>query len=124
MLRDYTSATDLLKRALKIREKVLVEDHEKTADSYDVLGKTQYTLRDYISATESLKRALNIRQKVLGEDHERTADSYLYLGATQYMLGDYILEAQSLKRTVLKQFNARILSWFETPEKSFFKFLY
>ena len=124
MLRDYTSATDLLKRALKIREKVLVEDHEKTADSYHVLGKTQYTLRDYISATESLKRALNIRQKVLGEDHERTADSYLYLGATQYMLGDYILEAQSLKRTVLKQFNARILSWFETPEKSFFKFLY
>ena len=124
VLRDYTSATDLLKRALKIREKVLVEDHEKTADSYHVLGKTQYTLRDYISATESLKRALNIRQKVLGEDHERTADSYLYLGATQYMLGDYILEAQSLKRTVLKQFNARILSWFETPEKSFFKFLY
>ena len=124
MLRDYTSATDLLKRALKIREKVLVEDHEKTADSYHVLGKTQYTLRDYISATESLKRALKIRQKVLGEDHEKTADSYLYLGATQYMLGDYILAAQSLKRTVLKQFNARILSWFETPEKSFFKFLY
>ena len=119
MLRDYTSATDLLKRALKIREKVLVEDHEKTADSYHELGVTQYMLRDYTSATDLLKRALKIREKVLGEDHEKTADSYLYLGATQYMLGDYILAAQSLKRTVLKQFNARILSWFETPEKSF-----
>ena len=102
----------------------MVEDHEKTADSYHELGVTQYMLRDYTSATDLLKRALKIREKVLVEDHEKTADSYLYLGATQYMLGDYILAAQSLKRTVLKQFNARILSWFETPEKSFFKFLY
>ena len=53
MLRDYTLATESLKRALNIRQKVLGEDHERTADSYHALGVTQYMLRDYTSAIES-----------------------------------------------------------------------
>ena len=75
MLRDYTSATELHKRALNIRQKVLGADQDNTATSYFNLGTTQCMLRDYTSATESHKRALNIRQKVLSEDHENTADS-------------------------------------------------
>ena len=61
MLEDYTSATESHKRALNIRQKVLGEDHKKTADSYFNLGATQYILSDYTSATESNKRVLNIR---------------------------------------------------------------
>ena len=41
MLRDYTSATSSLKRALDLRQKVLDEDHEKTADSNHELGIAQ-----------------------------------------------------------------------------------
>ena len=88
MLSDYTSATESHKRSLKIRQTVLGENHENTADSYHALGVTQYKLRNYTIATESHKRALNIRQKVLGEDHERTANSYHVLGVTQSMLAE------------------------------------
>ena len=60
MLRDYTLATESHKRALNIRKKVLGEDHERTANSYHVLGVTQYMLRDYTSATESQKLTATI----------------------------------------------------------------
>ena len=86
MLKNYASATESHKRALNIRQKVLGEDHENTADSYHELGVAQYMLGDYTSATESHKQALSIRQKVLGEDHEKTADSYFNLGVTNISL--------------------------------------
>ena len=88
MLRDYTSGTESLQRALNIRQKPLGEDQEKTADSHHKLGITQFMLRDYTSAAESLKQALNLRQKVLGEDDERTADSYPELRITQIEFED------------------------------------
>ena len=37
-LQDYTSATESHKRALNIRQKVLGEEHEDTADSYSEVG--------------------------------------------------------------------------------------
>ena len=67
MLGDYTSATESHKWALNIREKVLGEDHEKTADN---LGITQIKLGDHTSASDPHKRVREIRQKALGEDHE------------------------------------------------------
>ena len=83
MIRDHTSATESHKRGLKIRQKILGEDHENTADSHHNFWCNQYMLNDYVLATESHKRALKIRQKVLGEDHEKTAESYHNWGATQ-----------------------------------------
>ena len=38
MLRDYTTATESHKRALTMRQKVLSEDHENTADKYHDVG--------------------------------------------------------------------------------------
>ena len=67
MLRDYTSATESHKWALNIRQKVLGEDHEKTADN---LGITQIKLGDRTSASDSHKRLGEIRQKASSEDHE------------------------------------------------------
>ena len=67
MLRDYTSATESHKRALNIRQKVLGEDHEKTADN---LGITQIELGDRTSASDSHKRVEEIRLKASSEDHE------------------------------------------------------
>ena len=52
MLKEYTSAIESHKRALNIRQKVLGEDDENTADSYNELGRTQYMLKDYTSAIE------------------------------------------------------------------------
>ena len=96
MLNDYMSATKSNKRALYIRQKILGEDHEKTADSYfnlrtksyANLGITQYMLKDNTSATESHMQALNIRQKVLGDDRENTIYSHFNLGITQFVLKD------------------------------------
>ena len=42
MLNDYMSATKSNKRALYIRQKILGEDHEKTADSYFNLRTKSY----------------------------------------------------------------------------------
>ena len=53
MLSDYTSVTESHKRALKIRQTVLGENHKNTAESYLWLGLTQYMLINYTSATES-----------------------------------------------------------------------
>ena len=44
MFKDYTSPIESHKRALKTRQKVLGEDHEKIADSHHNLGITQYIL--------------------------------------------------------------------------------
>ena len=94
------TATESHKRALTIRQMVLGENHEDTAESYHWLGLTQYMLSDYSSATESHKRALTIRQTVLGENHEITAESNHHLGLTQFMLGDYSSATESHKRAL------------------------
>ena len=95
ILRDYTSFTELHKRALNIRQKALCDDHENTADRYFNLGVSQCILKE---ATESHERALKIKQKVMGEDHENAAENNFNPGVTQYMLRDYTSATESHKR--------------------------
>ena len=111
---DYTSATESHKRALKIRQTVLGENHENTTKSYHWLGITQYMLCDYTSATESHKQALKIRQTVLGKNHEKTAESHYYLGITQYKLSDHTSATESLKRAI----NIKKRCWVMTKKSS------
>ena len=66
ILGNIISATESVKQALNIRQKVSGEIHEKTTGSYHEQGVTQYMLRGYTSAAESCKQALNIRQKGVG----------------------------------------------------------
>ncbi|XP_068688366.1 uncharacterized protein [Montipora foliosa] len=99
-MRDFTSALQSKQRSLKIRMKVLGEDHASTADSYHSLGVTQHSLGDFISALQSAKRALQVRIKVFGEDHASIADSYHSLGVTQHSLGEFTSALQSAKRAL------------------------
>ena len=95
-LGNYTSANESHKRALTIRQTVLGENHEKTAESNHYLGLTQFMLSNCTSATESHKRALKIRQTVLAENHENTAESNHHLGLTQLCL---VIARQPLSHT-------------------------
>ena len=45
MRKDFDSATESHKRGLNIRQKVLGEDHENTADSYFKLGLTNICVK-------------------------------------------------------------------------------
>ena len=67
---------------MSIRQKVLCEDHKRTADRQHKLEVAQFMLKDYTSGTDSLKRALNIRQNILCEDHKKTANWHYKLGVT------------------------------------------
>ena len=82
-LGDYISALQSHQRALKIRLKVLGENHPDTARSYGNIGVTQHELGDYTSALQSHQRALEIRLESLGENHPDTARSYSNIGVTQ-----------------------------------------
>jgi ppGpp synthetase/RelA/SpoT-type nucleotidyltranferase len=52
------------------------ENVTDTAQSYDIIGDTQYEMEDYTSAVESYQHALQIRLKLYGEDHSDTVKSY------------------------------------------------
>ena len=59
-LENYTSALSYNQRALKIRRKLLGEDHPLTAYSYRSVGYTQHELGDNKSALKSERREFDI----------------------------------------------------------------
>jgi len=73
---DDSRAMNSIKKALKIRKKVLGDDHQDTAKDYDTLGKIYQNMKNYSKAEEYYQKALEIRKKVFGNQHIVTAQSY------------------------------------------------
>ena len=82
LLEKYLQAEPLLKRALRIRERVLPPEHGDVAMSAHNLGELFRAAGRYGEAEPLLRRALGIREKIYGPDDTRVADSQLSLAET------------------------------------------
>ena len=96
----YQKAESLLSKALKIREKILGEEHPDTATSYNNLAVLYKSMGEYQKAEPLYLKALKIREKVLGEEHPSTATSYNNLAVFYYGQGDYKRAYEFMKRAV------------------------
>jgi len=85
----YDRALPYWVKVMKIREKVLGEEHPDTAGSYNNLAVLYKLKGEYDKAEPLYKKALEIRQKVLGEEHPDTATSYGNLAGLYMSKGEY-----------------------------------
>jgi len=79
--RTHREATDMGRRGLERREKILGPEHPMTLSSMSSLVVVLQEQREYQEAKEICRRALEGREKMLGLEHPDTLQS-LYLLAT------------------------------------------
>jgi len=96
----YDQATSLLEQALKIRCKILGEEHLDVAESLNNLATLHYWKGNY-KETESLcRKALKIRRKLLGKEHSDISTSLNDL-AMALKAQDKYLECEPMYREAL-----------------------
>ena len=71
----YQDAIPLLTEVLRLRERVLPDDHPMIAVSINYLANLHYRSGKYVEALPLFERALKIREKTLGPEHPDTAQS-------------------------------------------------
>jgi tetratricopeptide (TPR) repeat protein len=96
----YREAQALFEQVLTGHQKVLGEEHPRTAGSYNNLATTLNDLGRYAEAHKLNEKALAIRRKTLGDDHPDTAESYNGLGVDLEMLGQHSEARQLLERAL------------------------
>ena len=74
---------ELLNKSLKIRVKILGEDHTLVAENYSTIATYYFEKQDYKNALIFSEKVLKIRISVLGENHPATAEAYNNI-ATSY----------------------------------------
>jgi tetratricopeptide (TPR) repeat protein len=97
---DYEDGRPYFEQALRVRQKILGEDHPDTAHSYNSLG---YLLRSQGKLGEAgpcFEQALAIREKVLGEEHRDTAISLNDMGRWVHWQGDLVTARQYYERAL------------------------
>lgn len=85
---NHSAALKSHKRALNIRQTMLGEHNELTAESYYAVGESHAKLGDFSAALENHKNALRIRLELLGE-HEKTEESYHAVTESHVKLKEY-----------------------------------
>ncbi len=101
LLSEYDKSESLYKKALKIREEVLGENHLDTATSYNNLASLYKSKGAYAEAELLFEKALKIREEVLGKNHPDTAESYNSLAGLYYLKREYN-KAEPLYKKALK----------------------
>jgi len=71
---DYLQAQDWNMKALKIRERMLGEEHPTTALSYSNIALMYHHLSDITRARKWYGKALRVFRKVYGDEHARTKE--------------------------------------------------
>jgi len=99
----YQKAEIFHLKALKIREKILGEEHPNTATSYNNLAGLYKAQGEYQKAEPLYLKALKISEKILGEEHPSTATSYNNLAGLYKAQGEY-QKAEPLYLKVVKIF--------------------
>ena len=96
-------------KILKIRERVLHEDHPDIAEIYNNIGSAYAELGEHKKELEYKLKALVIREKVLPENHPDIATSYNNAGYAYGKLGEhkkeleYCLKALAIQEKVLPE---------------------
>jgi CHAT domain-containing protein len=96
----YDQAELLSKRALEIREKLLVATHPDIASSLNSLALLYVARGRQAEAEEYFKRSLSVRQQALGLDHLDVATSLLSIGLLYSDQGRYVDAYQYFQRTL------------------------
>ncbi|MBR5718105.1 MAG: tetratricopeptide repeat protein, partial [Clostridia bacterium] len=86
---EYAKAKAALEAVVKIRERLLGEEHPDTAGSYNNIAEVYYAKGEYDHALEYCEKALAIYEKVLGNEHPSTAESYGNIAGVYYAKGEY-----------------------------------
>jgi len=89
-MEKLAEAEKTAQRLVRIRKKIMPDDHPATATALNVLASILYERRDYKHALSLLKEALEIRKKAFGTTHLRTkislnnlAELYEEMGNTE-----------------------------------------
>ena len=86
---DYPKAMEYYLMALKIRQRILGEEHLDVAISYNNVGVLYRKMGDHKKALEYQLKALDINQMVLGKEHQIVARSYDNVGVAYRYLGEF-----------------------------------
>ena len=86
---EYAKAKAALEAVVKIRERLLGEEHPDTAASYNKIGVVYYKKGEYDHALEYNEKALAIFEKVLGKEHPHIAGSYNNIAEVYRAKGEY-----------------------------------
>ncbi|KAK0516318.1 hypothetical protein JMJ35_000921 [Cladonia borealis] len=98
---SINEAVDLSEMAMKVRKKILGQEHRETLDSMDMVGLA-YDLGGRWKEVEELQvRVIEIRNKVLGEEHPDTLNAMNNLALAYWNQARW-KEAEELKVRVLE----------------------
>ncbi|MCB1144655.1 MAG: CHAT domain-containing protein [Leptospiraceae bacterium] len=84
----YDEALEYYNLALKIQEKIGVENHPDKATSYNNIGLVHHSKGEYDKALEYHNLALKIQEKIGVENHPNKAKSYNNIGLVHHSKGD------------------------------------
>ena len=99
-MKRYEKAQKSYRRALDLRKKLGVENHEDTAFICHGIGKILFERGKYDDSLKAHLQGLRIRKKHLGDDHLLTASSLDDLGFHYYKMGKYEKAAKKLSKVV------------------------
>jgi len=85
----YKNAEPFHIKVMKIREKVLGEEHPDTAISYNNLAQLYQAQGEYKKAEPLYLKALKIWEKIFGEEHPETTKGYNNLAGLYKAQGEY-----------------------------------
>ena len=96
----YSVAVETYRRVLKLREKILGEEHPETLASMNNLAQALSSQGKYAEAETMHRKTLLLKEKVLGREHPQTLTSINNLGAVFTIQGKYA-EAETIHRKTL-----------------------
>ncbi|KAI4089899.1 MAG: hypothetical protein LQ344_005089 [Seirophora lacunosa] len=103
----YSTAEEMSRRALEVREKVLAEKHPDTLTSVHQLARVLFRQRRYQDAEEMGRRVLEGREKALGEKNEDTLSSVNVLGVILHKLEKFEV-AEMMYRRALEELEKKL----------------
>lgn len=128
-LNDYALYSDALttsQRALALSKELYGIGHERTADTYNNIGRVYKNQGKCSLSMKYFRKALKIRKDVLGEEHYTTATSYNNIGALLNDQGDYpqaleyYFKALGIRETVLGENHADTASSYNNIGLAFY----
>ena len=93
---SITEAVELSEMAMKVRKKILGQEHEEALDSMDMVGLAYKLGGRWKEAEELQVRVVDMRKRVLGEEHPNTLTSINNLALTYLEQGRW-KEAEELQ---------------------------
>lgn len=100
MRKDYKSAINYYKQALKIQKKITGKEHKEYADILAKLAEACASNGETYSAMSYLEQALDIEEKVSGKENDDYIDHLESLGGVLFVNGDFNESIKCLKRAL------------------------